>query len=64
MQVFREGTYEVAGAKHELFSVNLGTLEQPQEGLDLRRFKMEYWDMRHDNAGAGPRDEPWEGGLV
>ena len=48
----------------EFFSVNLVTLDQPQEGLDLSVFRIEYWDGRNDNWMAGKSDVPWPGGIV
>jgi hypothetical protein len=48
----------------DFFSINLGTLDQPQEGLDLSLFKMEYYDGRNNNWMGGRREAPWSGGLV
>lgn len=64
VQVFGEGKYELQGALHEFFSVNLHTLDQPQDGLELSRFKMEYGDGKNDNWAAGRRDVPWPGGCL
>jgi hypothetical protein len=36
-------------------SVNLSALE----GVELADLKVVYWDGRHDNWHAGPRDTPW-----
>ena len=52
------------GEKVHFFAINVGTLDQPQEGLDMSVFRMEYWDGRNDNWMGGPRDVPWVGGLV
>lgn len=46
------------------FSVNIVTLDQPQEGLDLSVFKIEYWDGRNNNWQAGKKESPWSGGIV
>ena len=42
------GYYEFNGQKMDFFSVNLATVDQPQEGIDLSAFKIEYWDGRHE----------------
>ena len=55
---------EAEGAVVEFFGVNVVTLDQPQEGLDLSIFKIEYLDGRNDNFMAGKRDTPWPGGIV
>jgi hypothetical protein len=36
-------------------SVNVNTLE----GVELRNLKVIYWDGRHNNWHAGPRDTAW-----
>lgn len=64
VQVVREGSYELEGQKHEWFSVNLLTVDQPQEGIDLSKFKIKYIDGLHDNWMAGEKDEPWSGGCL
>lgn len=48
----------------DFFIVNAATIDQPQEGIDLSVFKMEYWDGRSDGFGKGKKEHPWEGGLV
>jgi hypothetical protein len=35
--------------------VNLNTLD----GVELAELELVYWDGRHDNWQAGPRDTPW-----
>jgi len=64
VQVFREGTYEFEGTKHEVFSVNLCTVDQPQEGIDLAGFKITYCDGLHDNWMGGMKEAPWSGGCL
>ena len=64
VQVVREGNYEYMGQKHEIFSVNLLTVDQPQEGIDLSKFKIKYVDGLHDNWMAGAKDQPWSGGCI
>lgn len=49
--------------KHEFFAVNLATIDQPQEGIDLSKTKINYCDGLNDNWWAGLKDEPWAGGL-
>lgn len=58
-----EGEYEAFGEKHDAFTINLLTLDQPQEDLDLSKFKIGYCDGKHDNWMAGLRDTPWPEGC-
>jgi hypothetical protein len=64
IHVYSEGKYESEGAVHEFFTINILTLDQPQEGLDLNEFKIQYWDGRNDNWYGGMKDVPWPGGCV
>ncbi|OAL38315.1 hypothetical protein AYO20_02374 [Fonsecaea nubica] len=67
VHVCGEGRFEFpagSGTIHDFFSINAVTLDQPQEGLELSKFKISYVDGRHDNWGAGARDVPWPGGIV
>ena len=60
-----EGEYPLGDGKvMPVCAVNLGTVDVPVEGVDLRRTEMRYFDMLHDNAAGGARGEPWEGGLI
>ena len=60
-----EGYWEGAdGSRHDLFVVNLNTVDQPQEGVDLSLTKIGYVDMLHDNFTGGVKDTPWPNGLV
>lgn len=59
-----QGSYEFQGQTSHIFTVNLGTADQPQEGLELSKVKLRYWDGLNNNFAAGPKDEPWLGGLV
>lgn len=61
--VWREGGYELQGQWIDLFTVNLCTIDQPQEGIDLSKFKIDYVDGRNDNWMAGTKSEPWSGGC-
>jgi hypothetical protein len=47
------GFLEVLGG--DFVSVNLNTLDD----VDLADAKIIYWDGRHDNWMAGPRNTPW-----
>lgn len=64
IHVIGAGKYEYEGAVHEFFSLNILTLDQPQEGLDLSNFKIQYWDGRNDNWEGGMKDVPWPGGCI
>ena len=64
VQVFGEGAYEFDGKKYDFFSINFNTLDQPQKGLDLSKWSMQYWDGLHDNWSKGMKETPWEGGSL
>lgn len=59
-----EGFYEHEGQRHEFFIVNLPTVDQPQDGVDLSLTKITYWDGLRDNFQAGRQDGPFPNGLV
>lgn len=63
VHVWGEGWYEFGGEKHNFFSVNLATIDQPQDGIDLSETKIKYCDGLNNNWFAGLKDEPWSGGL-
>jgi hypothetical protein len=50
---FSRGFLEVLGG--DFASINMNTLDD----LDPSQVKVVYWDGRHDNWQAGPRDTPW-----
>ncbi len=61
---FLEGDHQVKGTTVPHMTVNVVTLDcGGDSGVDLRTFKMKYYDGRRDNWAAGQRDEPWEGGT-
>ena len=64
MTVLGRGFYEFEGQKVDFFSVNLATVDQPQEGVELAVFKMEYWDGRQDAWQRGKKGSPYESGLL
>ena len=59
-----EGYFLVNGHRQDIFSVNLATVDQPQEGVDLSLAKISYFDALNDNFEAGASDKPWPNGLV
>lgn len=59
-----QGNGGEGGQEVVFFAINLVTLDQPQEGLDLSTYKMEYCDGRNDNWMAGMQEHPWPGGVV
>jgi hypothetical protein len=63
VHVWAGGSYEYEGTKHDFFTINLATVDQPQEGVDLSKVKVQYCDGLHDNWFAGLKDVPWPGGL-
>lgn len=64
VHIYGEGKYVFEGGEYKFFTVNLHSLDQPQEGLDLSLFKFEYWDGRNDNWFAGKKKVPWQGGSL
>ena len=64
VQVFGEGVYVLEGKSYDHFAINLLSLDQPQEGLELSEWKFKYVDGRHDNWMGGSKDVPWEGGCL
>lgn len=62
MHCMMAAKYELGGHKINHMSINAVTLDQGQ-GVDLRKFKMEYWDGKENNWLAGLKDEPWDGGC-
>lgn len=64
VQVFSYGQYTFAGQTTDFFTLNILTLDQPQDGLDLQNWEIEYWDGRNDNWMTGKKDKPWSGGCV
>jgi hypothetical protein len=66
VQILAHGSYTIPGPtpkKVDFFSVNLRTLDQPQEGLDLRKWKVIYMNGRDDDF-MHPQSEPHENGCV
>jgi hypothetical protein len=53
VQVFARGHLDVLGG--DFVSVNLNCLDDVDPGA----LKVVYWDGRHDNWQAGPRETPW-----
>lgn len=51
--VFGRGDLEVLGGP--FVSININTLD----GIEPNDLHVVYWDGRHDNWMAGPRDTPW-----
>jgi hypothetical protein len=64
VNVFSRGSYEYEGTVTRFQNVNILTLDQPQEGLELSEWKIEYWDGRADNWAGGKKERPWPSGLV
>lgn len=58
-----DGYIDYAGNKFPRQKINLATVDQPQDGVDLSEVKVLYYDLLHDNIQGGLRDTPWSGGL-
>lgn len=52
------------GKRVDAFMINLATIDQPQEGVDLSETKVKYWDGLRDNFAEGLREVPWPNGLL
>ncbi|OQO14020.1 hypothetical protein B0A48_00895 [Cryoendolithus antarcticus] len=63
VHVWMEGYYEYAGTKHELNVINLATIDQPQEGVDLSKVKPTYSNMLNGQPGP-PGDVPFPHGMI
>jgi hypothetical protein len=49
-----EGEYPIGGGKMlPVCAVNAGTISVPQEGLDLSKTEIKYFDMLHDKVEGG-----------
>lgn len=64
VQVWDRGEYTLDDEHHVFFSVNMNTVDQPQDGLDVSQLKIDYLDGLTDNFGAGLRDKPFPGGMA
>lgn len=53
IQVFGRGNIPQIGGEYVSVVVNC------LDGVDPHALKITYWDGRHDNWEAGPRDTPW-----
>ena len=63
VHVWGEGWYSIEGQRFDFFAINLATIDQPQEGIDLSDFKLKYFDGLHDNWFAELKESPYSGGL-
>ena len=61
--VWAEGEYEYEGQSIKLFAVNLACIDQPQEGIDVSKVKLSYWDGLNNNWAGGLKNAPWAGGM-
>jgi hypothetical protein len=59
---FSKGKYTLEGKDVQIFSTNAVTLD-PDQGIDYREFKIQYWDGKQDNWTAGLKDKPYLGGC-
>ncbi|KAK1759921.1 centromere protein V [Echria macrotheca] len=59
---FLMGSYVYEGKTYHNFSVNAVTLD-PDQGFDLREFKVTYWDGKAENWAAGQMEKPAAGGC-
>lgn len=63
--VFMDGYYELPnGTKRDMMVVNVATIDQPQEGLDLNNVMIGYVDGLTNSQFKGTQDKPFPGGLV
>jgi hypothetical protein len=64
VHVVGAGQFPWQGQIRKFFQINLGTLDQPQKGLDLSQWKMVYVDGRNNGWEKQWLDQPHPGGLV
>jgi hypothetical protein len=57
-----KGSYVWEGKEVHNMSINAVTLD-PDQGVDLRAFKVEYWDGKGENWTAGVAEKPYPGGC-
>ncbi|KAK0616938.1 Mss4-like protein [Immersiella caudata] len=62
IHVFGGGSYVWEGKEVKNFDVNAVTLDQDQ-GVDLRKFKVGYWDGKTEGWAKGMSEGPYEGGT-
>ncbi|KPI42300.1 uncharacterized protein AB675_9543 [Cyphellophora attinorum] len=63
VQIAAAGTFAFQGQVREFFQINVGSLDQPQNGLDLGTWKVAYVDGRNDGWEDGARGTPFPGSL-
>jgi len=62
IHTFAFGSYVWEGQTVKNFSINAVTLD-PDQGVDLREFQMQYWDGKGENWKAGLAEKPYAGGT-
>ena len=63
VHVWAEGSYPWEGKAFHFFLINVSSVDQPQDTLDLSKIKISYCDGLNDNQAAGYKDQPWSCGL-
>jgi len=65
VSVYTHGEIEFDGKIVPFSSLNIATIDQPQEGFDLSKFKIHYWSGL-DNGWLkhGKADTPYPGGCL
>lgn len=61
--VFAEGEYPWGDQMIKFFNINVASIDQPQEGLDVSKVKLSYCDGLNDNWAAGLKEAPFASGL-
>jgi hypothetical protein len=64
VQIAAAGTFKFQDQEREFFQINVGSLDQPQDGLDLGKWKVAYVDGKNDGWGNGARSTPFVGSLL
>ncbi|KAF4555438.1 Hypothetical protein D9617_2g053970 [Elsinoe fawcettii] len=62
--IFVAGYFEYEGKRFDYFSFNSKTLDQPQEGLDLSKFRFDYFDGLNSNYLEKKSGGPYPGGTI
>ena len=55
--------YLQEGNSFPFFMVNVMSIDQPQDGVDLGKVKLKYYDGLTNNFNAAPTDTPAPKGL-
>lgn len=70
IRVWGRGKYVLEGKEIPFCAISARTLDLDglegdlKETMDMRNWKIQYWDGKKDNWMAGGKEVPWEGGSI